>query len=182
MQGFSPSAEGDQGSAFGFRKPLKRLDLNFRFLATVRQILAFSILVRNRQRGLPLPLKRLDLNFQFLGYRAANSIFNLHSIKGNPSLAGIPLFLSFRLKIHPFWSAFKARLDLNFRFLATERQILAFSILVRNHPSSLRSSIGILTRYSIKSSFCIFLESADIPAACIVSTALFIVFTNIFTF
>ena len=28
-QGISPSAEGDQGSAFGFRKPLKRLDLNF---------------------------------------------------------------------------------------------------------------------------------------------------------
>ena len=27
--GVSPSAEGDQGSAFGNRKPLKRLDLNF---------------------------------------------------------------------------------------------------------------------------------------------------------
>ena len=25
----SPSAEGDQGSAFGIRKPLKRLDPNF---------------------------------------------------------------------------------------------------------------------------------------------------------
>ena len=28
--GTSPSAEGDQGSAFGNRKPLKRLDLNFK--------------------------------------------------------------------------------------------------------------------------------------------------------
>ena len=28
--GISPSAEGDQGSAFGNRKPLKRLDLNFK--------------------------------------------------------------------------------------------------------------------------------------------------------
>ena len=30
--GISPSADGDQGSAFGNRKPLKRLDLNFIFV------------------------------------------------------------------------------------------------------------------------------------------------------
>ena len=30
VRGISPSAEGDQGSAFGNRKPLKRLDLNFK--------------------------------------------------------------------------------------------------------------------------------------------------------
>ena len=29
LRGVSPSAEGDQGSAFGNRKPLKRLEPNF---------------------------------------------------------------------------------------------------------------------------------------------------------
>ena len=29
VKGISPSAEGDQGSAFGNRKPLKRLEPNF---------------------------------------------------------------------------------------------------------------------------------------------------------
>jgi hypothetical protein len=60
-QGISPSAEGDQGSAFGFRKPLKRLDLNFRFL---------DILVRNRQRGLPSLGKGLTRTFNFSCYFA----------------------------------------------------------------------------------------------------------------
>ena len=30
VMGISPSAEGDQGSAFGNRKPLKRLEPNFK--------------------------------------------------------------------------------------------------------------------------------------------------------
>ena len=36
VNGVSPSAEGDQGSAFGNRKPLKRLDLNFPISLFVR--------------------------------------------------------------------------------------------------------------------------------------------------